>query len=777
MSILRRLLGINSNTPEVKEAIGFNPANVGLIEGNGIAYGLSYQDNGNGSSKVKLLISPLYQSKTYEWGTNISVANEFKDQLSLTLIEDSAEIDKVGIIFPEEETNAEGEKYVKGLSFHTYGIKQSINVPSVEHLDKRKLQKNINNGSPANVGNSYSQPRAVKVDSGDVIVIAHNLKDQTLVSWYLKSDGSGKFKALRGKKGIIERKLLKFNSPGQLALDGNTILYSQVRKNIVENQEVTTNIFEFDMAKVVEDLKSGKEDECLLGKKNCQINKVPSFSSEYEISFLQYVKRTEGDDLVAFLAEDWLPNRQTLHLTSLVKNGSKSNFTVCECEDPVEQLYVKDDNQDGFIVTAISGENIVTFNHKSFKKPHKVTIIPASSIKTLSDFVNIINGRLTPDIISSSTVAPITVTETVVTSKKTPTAAITSTTETDTVKTTKLTTEASTTVAPTSTMSKSSTESTTQTSTVTVKPTTVAKTTTTSQATTVATMSTSVPSETETSTVKPTAATVASTSTMSKPSTESTTQTSTVTVEPTTEAVAPTSTMSKPSTESMTQTSTVTVEPTTVAKTTTTSQATTITATSTNVPSETETSTVKPTAATVASTSTMSKPSTTQISTVTVKPTAPTTNSEKTTQTVSTMPSTRTRELTIPMFTTTLFSQSTSSPQPTQLAIGSNRAGMIGGSLIGAIGIAGIIGFIAYKCIKKYHGYYNAAHVLELADLESHSNSSNEELFIINSRTSSDNNISIQTMYQSETMLNSISVESSSRSRSSSSSSGGGPGS
>ncbi|WP_425386217.1 hypothetical protein [Wolbachia endosymbiont (group A) of Barypeithes pellucidus] len=232
MSILRRLLGINSNTPEVKEAIGFNPANVGLIEGNGIAYGLSYQDNGNGSSKVKLLISPLYQSKTYEWGTNISVANEFKDQLSLTLIEDSAEIDKVGVIFPEEGIGEEGEKYVKGLSFHTYGIKQSINVPSVEHLDKRKLQKNINNGSPANVGNSYSQPRAVKVGNGDVIVIAHNLKDQTLVSWYLKSSESGKFKVLDGKQGFTERKLLKFNSPGQLALDGNTILYSQVRKDI-----------------------------------------------------------------------------------------------------------------------------------------------------------------------------------------------------------------------------------------------------------------------------------------------------------------------------------------------------------------------------------------------------------------------------------------------------------------------------------------------------------------------------------------------------------------
>lgn len=523
-----------------------------------------------------------------------------------------------------------------------------------------------------------------------------------------------------------------------MALDGNTILYSQVRKNIVENQEVTTNIFEFDMAKVVEDLKSGKEDECLLGKKNCQINKVPSFSSEYEISFLQYVKRTEGDDLVAFLAEDWLPNRQTLHLTSLVKNGSKSNFTVCECEDPVEQLYVKDDNQDGFIVTAISGENIVTFNHKSFKKPHKVTIIPASSIKTLSDFVNIINGRLTPDIISSSTVAPITVTETVVTSKKTPTAAITSTTETDTVKTTKLTTEASTTVAPTSTMSKSSTES--------------------------------------------------------------TTQTSTVTVEPTTEAVAPTSTMNKPSAESTTQTSTVTVKPTTVAKTTTTSQTTMVATTSTSAPivtSETGTSTVKPTAATVASTSTassttMSKPltelttkigtaftssepttvaetiATSQATVITTMPTnAPTTNSERTTQTVSTMPSTRTRELTTPMFTTTLFSQTTSSPQPTQLAIGSNRAGMIGGSLVG-IGIVGIIGFIAYRYVKGR----NAAPVLELTDLgyrKRSSSSSDEEIFTTGDR--------MRTIYQSGTVLDSILIESSSRSRSSSSSSGGGPGS
>ncbi|WP_264702532.1 hypothetical protein [Wolbachia endosymbiont (group A) of Volucella inflata] len=277
---------------------------------------------------------------------------------------------------------------------------------------------------------------------------------------------------------------------------------------------------------------------------------------EHEISFLQYVEQTEGNDLVAFLENDQSANEQRLHIATLLKNGSVSDFPIYQFTDPIEQLYIKGNGQGGFIVTAVSGENIVTFNQNGSGKSSEATIIPANSIKTLSDFVNIINGRLTPDIISSSTVAPITVAETVVTSKKTPTAAITSTAETDAVKTTKLTTEA---VAPTSTMNKPSTESTTQTSTVTVEPTTATKTTATSQATTITATSTNVPSETEISTVKPTAATAASTSTTSKPSTA---QTSTVTVEPTTEAVASTSTMNKPSTESTTQTSTVTVKPT-----------------------------------------------------------------------------------------------------------------------------------------------------------------------------------------------------------------------
>jgi hypothetical protein len=65
-----------------------------------------------------------------------------------------------------------------------------------------------------------------------------------------------------------------------------------------------------------------------------------------------------------------------------------------------------------------------------------------------------------------------------------------------------------------------------------------------------------------------------------------------------------------------------------------------------------------------------------------------------------------------------------------------------------------IIGFIVYKYVQK-HRRYNAAPVLELSDLESHSNSSSGELFISNSKTSSP-----------EIVLGSVSVESGSRSSS-----------
>ncbi|BAP00290.1 hypothetical protein [Wolbachia endosymbiont of Cimex lectularius] len=640
MFILNKLLEVNLNTLKIKEATGFNPANIALIESNGVAYGLSYQDNGNGTSKVKLLISPLYQSKAYECDTGVNVANEFKSQLSLTPIENSAEMDKVGIIFPEKGINREGKNHIKGLTFSTYKIKHSTNAPSVEHSGETKLQKNANNSNPANKDNSYFQPKAVKVDNGNVIVIAHNLKDQTLVSWYLESKEGGKFKALRVANGVIERKLFKFDNPGQLALNENTMLYAQPSKKITEENQVRkTQIFKFDVAKVVQSLKDRKgANEYLLSKKECQIDdKALSLSSKHKISFLQHVKQTKGNDLVAFLAKGQSSNTQELHLASLVKNGPKSDFVIHKFEDPIDQLYVKDSGQGCFITTAISGENIIIFNHRRFEKPSEVTTIPANSIKALNDFVNIINGRLTPSIISSSTVAPITTTEKVETSTKTSTTAITDTTKTDAVETTY----------------PSTAELTTQTSTVSTTA------TATSKATTVTT-------EAGTNTAK--------------------------------------STTAKPTTP-------------------VTSQATTV-------------------------------------ERVTMPTHEPITSSEETTHTAFTIPSTRTRELTTSASITTLPTQQTSSPHTVQHAITGPEAGIIAGSVLGAMGIViGIIGFIVYKYVQK-HRRYNAAPVLELSDLESQ-NSSSGELFISNSRTSSNSSRS-----SPEIVLDSVSVESGSGSSS-----------
>ncbi|MGL9688215.1 MAG: hypothetical protein ACR5K6_00215 [Wolbachia sp.] len=53
--------------------------------------------------------------------------------------------------------------------------------------------------------------------------------------------------------GVIERKLFKFDNPGQLALNENTMLYAQPSKKITEENQVRkTQIFKFDVAKVVQ---------------------------------------------------------------------------------------------------------------------------------------------------------------------------------------------------------------------------------------------------------------------------------------------------------------------------------------------------------------------------------------------------------------------------------------------------------------------------------------------------------------------------------------------
>lgn len=312
----------------------------------------------------------------------------------------------------------------KGLLINIYEVKLPGDI-LVKHLSTTKLQMHINNDNSANIGNSYSDPQAITLANGDVVVIAKNLKDKTLVCWYLKSDKNGKFKALAGSDGITERKLLKLSNIGnQFVLNGNTLLYSQIDKKIVGNQAVKiTDFFTSNMAGVFKSLKKGKGiNEYLLGNKDGQINEKSFFSSKHEISFLQYVERGEAD-IIAFLEKDKSSNKQKLSLT-IFKDRTLLAYdtSIYEFEDSIEQLYVKDNGQGDAIVTAISGGNIITFIQKSSEMPSKATVIPASSITSLSDFVHIVNGELMPDI--TSTVTPITVTETVVTSEPTSPASI-----------------------------------------------------------------------------------------------------------------------------------------------------------------------------------------------------------------------------------------------------------------------------------------------------------------------------------------------------------------
>lgn len=144
--------------------------------------------------------------------------NEFKNQLSLKLKKgsvekdkkDLAEIDKIDIVFLVQGTNAKWEKYIKGLSFNTYKV--NLAAISVERSSTTKLQININDDSHENIGNSYSDPQAVSYE-GRGAVVAKNLADEILVSWYLEPDEKGKFEALPGKNGVTERKLLELSSP------------------------------------------------------------------------------------------------------------------------------------------------------------------------------------------------------------------------------------------------------------------------------------------------------------------------------------------------------------------------------------------------------------------------------------------------------------------------------------------------------------------------------------------------------------------------------------
>ncbi|MBD0391608.1 hypothetical protein IC220_03975, partial [Wolbachia endosymbiont of Pentalonia nigronervosa] len=424
--MLRRLL--NYFYPSTQKL----PAQVAstFIHGDNVIYGLSYENNGNGSNKVKLLIKPLYPAETYEYDMGFSISDEFKDQVSLTLLKHSPETDKITIVLPEEATNKQGKKYIKGLSVNTYEINLSSISPVVTPLGTTKLQKNINSENLANEGNSYFQPKVTLVEGdakGGIVVTANNLKEQAAVAWYLKPNKKGEFEALVGTRGTIERNLFKLNYPNsEFALNGNTLLHSQTSKQIVDNHKVeTTNIFTFDIAEAVKKIKGGKgieRNKYLL----THDFKTQLVSSKNKTSFLRYMAQSKR---FAFLESN------TLHIRSLNHIGEEPPFY--EFQGPIEQLYIEENERGDITATAVSEGNIIVvrIDHATKKPTHKIT--PINTIKNLNDFLNIIHDQLSKDVAYSTTVATIAPTSDITTAaKELPTTPITVATSKRTVATT-----------------------------------------------------------------------------------------------------------------------------------------------------------------------------------------------------------------------------------------------------------------------------------------------------------------------------------------------------
>jgi len=93
----------------------------------------------------------------------------------------------------------------------------------------------------------------------------------------------------------------------------------------------------------------------------------------------------------------------TLHICSLNNIGEKP--TIYEFQDPIEQLYIEENDQGNIIATAVSEGNIIVVHIDHATQQPTYEIKPINTIQNLNDFLNIIHGQLPPNIASSTTVA------------------------------------------------------------------------------------------------------------------------------------------------------------------------------------------------------------------------------------------------------------------------------------------------------------------------------------------------------------------------------------
>lgn len=146
----------------------------------------------------------------------------------------------------------------------------------------------------------------------------------------------------------------------------------------------------------MKNLKRGKGiDDYLLNPK------TPFFSSENKINFLQHIKKWKS---IAFIEYKTLSDTKKLHFISLEKD---SGFIAFEFKDSLEQLYVKKDAQSSIIATIVNKENIITINVDELAKAFKFSKIRVNEIQSLSDFIDLISGRLLINVASSMTMSTI----------------------------------------------------------------------------------------------------------------------------------------------------------------------------------------------------------------------------------------------------------------------------------------------------------------------------------------------------------------------------------
>lgn len=600
---------------------------INTVEENNIVYTAYYKDRGDGYSNIecKITINPfIFNDREYFFSIdNIKIPNKLiENDMPAILLTSDKKGDYVSFTFPEEQ-----EEYFT-VSRVSYQVDIELNsIKTIPHGEKISLSNNAKPSHSSNKYHSYSEPEAIELPHGDIMITAIDLNDegQYVTAWLLEKEQGLKFNVNEGSNRVTNRLLFKINKN----LESSFLLLSANKNdndnvgNIIylDSDSTLTSLFFLKITQsMVDDIRGGKyvnnkDEECLfaVGKERCnQFDKKVStpFLTGKDISNLNAVN-TKNGVTIAFLE-----NGRTLCSANLTgKKGEKpEKHPIYDYKEKIKSLQLTATDESDVIISAVGEKNIFqSIVSSSDLKVFSTKSFPIDAVKTLSDFIDIIYNippklttafayttlptvsltsdtpKVSPEISTTSSLATkkTTTKENAITSKKSTTNAATTGITTQSITTGRETT-GHTTVEPSTT------------SISTMQPTTSPKTTTTTKKTTTAKAETST---TQRFTTEP------STTTTTQPNTTTSPQTTTSTERATTTAKTTVKTSTTQHTVTDQSTIKTTVKPTTVTPskiTTSTKKTTPSTQSTTNQATKTTTKTTRvttsPTKATIRST-------------------------------------------------------------------------------------------------------------------------------------------------------------------------------